>query len=212
MLDVDLRQYCVVMPEQDAILAITSGLGDMQLPLNLVWDILLPAMGEGALPEDTAAQAALQRKLTGLKLSPPAGKDSSPLTGQVSSRWYAIEPGPLQVEKMRFDLDGTGGTLVIVTPAGEQQVAFGWGSWQAGVTTMFIAQPLVSPQAQAVMASGIWSAEDTLTITLRTVETPFYYTLTCHFKGDRLEVVPAANLSFGPTEFPPLIGRFAQTA
>ena len=38
-------QYSIVMPEQDAVLAITGGVGDMQQPLNLVWDILLPAMG-----------------------------------------------------------------------------------------------------------------------------------------------------------------------
>ncbi|MBE0699599.1 MAG: serine hydrolase, partial [Anaerolineaceae bacterium] len=30
-------QYCIVMPEQDAVLAITSGLGDMQAVMNLVW-------------------------------------------------------------------------------------------------------------------------------------------------------------------------------
>ncbi len=38
-------QFCVVMPEQDAVLAITSGLDDMQAVLNLVWEHLLPAMG-----------------------------------------------------------------------------------------------------------------------------------------------------------------------
>lgn len=37
-------QYCVVMPDQDAVLAITSSMGDMQSPLNLVWDLLIPAM------------------------------------------------------------------------------------------------------------------------------------------------------------------------
>src|SRR5579883_1127539 len=37
-------QYCVVMPEQDAVVAITSGVRDMQAVLNLVWDKLLPAM------------------------------------------------------------------------------------------------------------------------------------------------------------------------
>ena len=37
-------QYCVVMPEQDAVIAITSGVKDMQAVLNLVWDKLLPAM------------------------------------------------------------------------------------------------------------------------------------------------------------------------
>ncbi len=52
-------QYCIVMPEQDAVLAITSGLGDMQSVLNLVWDHLLPAMGESSLPDDAeGAQVA----------------------------------------------------------------------------------------------------------------------------------------------------------
>ncbi len=37
-------QYCIVMPEQDAVLAITSGVGDMQAVLNLVWKHLLGNM------------------------------------------------------------------------------------------------------------------------------------------------------------------------
>ena len=37
-------QFCIVMPEQDAVIAITSGVKDMQAVLNLVWDKLLPAM------------------------------------------------------------------------------------------------------------------------------------------------------------------------
>ena len=37
-------QYCVVLPEQDAVIAITGGLKDMQAVLNLVWETLLPAM------------------------------------------------------------------------------------------------------------------------------------------------------------------------
>ncbi|HEX2999328.1 MAG TPA: serine hydrolase, partial [Armatimonadota bacterium] len=35
-------QYCVVMPDQDAVLAINSGVGDMQAVLDAVWDCLLP--------------------------------------------------------------------------------------------------------------------------------------------------------------------------
>ena len=48
-------QFCVVMPEQDAVIAITSGVKDMQAVLNLVWDKLLPAMKPSALPADDAA-------------------------------------------------------------------------------------------------------------------------------------------------------------
>lgn len=50
-------QFCVVMPTQDAVLAMTGGMADMQRPLNLVWELLLPAFTTTALPEDTAAQA-----------------------------------------------------------------------------------------------------------------------------------------------------------
>jgi len=35
-------QYCLVMPDQDAALAITGGVKDMQAVLNLIWiDLLL---------------------------------------------------------------------------------------------------------------------------------------------------------------------------
>ena len=36
-------QFCIVLPEQDAVIAITAGARDMQAVLNLVWDKLLPA-------------------------------------------------------------------------------------------------------------------------------------------------------------------------
>src|SRR6185436_19027456 len=39
-------QYCVVMPEQDAVLVMTGGMDvfDMQPPLDMLWEILLPSM------------------------------------------------------------------------------------------------------------------------------------------------------------------------
>ncbi|MFN8530593.1 MAG: serine hydrolase [Anaerolineae bacterium] len=37
-------QYCVIMPDQDAVLVITGGLDDMQMPLTALWDHLLPVM------------------------------------------------------------------------------------------------------------------------------------------------------------------------
>ena len=40
------------MPEQDAVIAITSGVKDMQAVLNLVWDKLLPAMNPAPLATD----------------------------------------------------------------------------------------------------------------------------------------------------------------
>ena len=53
-------QYCIVMPEQDAVVAITSGVRDMQAVLNLVWDQLLPAMRPGRSARRRAGAASAQ--------------------------------------------------------------------------------------------------------------------------------------------------------
>ena len=37
-------QYIIVMPDQNAVVAITANLGDMQAEINLVWKYLLPAL------------------------------------------------------------------------------------------------------------------------------------------------------------------------
>src|SRR5262245_50793268 len=45
-------QFCIVMPEQDAVIAITSGTRDMQAVMDLAWEKLLPTFKAGALPAD----------------------------------------------------------------------------------------------------------------------------------------------------------------
>ena len=56
-------QYCIVMPEQDAVIAITSGVKDMQSVLNLVWDKLLPAFQDKPLPANSSAAELLKNKV-----------------------------------------------------------------------------------------------------------------------------------------------------
>ena len=60
-------QFCIVMPEQDAVVAITADTKDMQGELNVVWEKLLPAFQKDALPADDAEVAKL--KAAGTKLT-----------------------------------------------------------------------------------------------------------------------------------------------
>jgi CubicO group peptidase (beta-lactamase class C family) len=53
-------QFCVVMPEQDAVVAITADHANMQMELNNIWNYLLPAFEPHALPEDAATQEKLK--------------------------------------------------------------------------------------------------------------------------------------------------------
>ena len=72
-------QYCMVIPEFDAVVAITSGVRDMQSVMNLVWNKLLPAMKPNRLPENAVARRKLEAKLAGLLVKLPSGQPTMPL-------------------------------------------------------------------------------------------------------------------------------------
>jgi len=62
-------QFCLVLPEQDAAIAITADTKDMQAELNVVWDKLLPAFHDMPLPENMAEQSKLKATIAKLKVS-----------------------------------------------------------------------------------------------------------------------------------------------
>jgi CubicO group peptidase (beta-lactamase class C family) len=196
-------QYCVIMPEQDAVLAITSGLGNMQPPLDLVWDHLLPAMQPRPLPEDRAAQAALEHKLARLALPTQPGQETSPLAAEVSGRTYRFEKNDQDVDAITLDIGKGGATLTIQDSNGTHQLAASYGEWLNGTTTVF------RGMLYSTAASGAWTSDDTYVIRVCFNETPFCSTVTLHFSADQLAAVWKDNVGFGPTEHPQIVGRAA---
>ena len=53
-------QFCIVLPEWDAVIAITSKAADMRAELNVVWSKLLPALSAQVLEENPAEQEKLK--------------------------------------------------------------------------------------------------------------------------------------------------------
>ncbi len=188
-------QYCIIMPEQDAVLAITSGIDifDMQQPLNLVWEMLLPAMHPDPLPDDATSQNTLAKKLSGLSLIPVHGQGTSPIASQVSGRTYAVDVNALKIETITLNFATSNCTVRVKTAAGEETILCGYGSWQQGQATLFN-QPLLFDRTPTA-TSGAWTAEDTFTMVIRLYETPFFHTLVCHFAGDEMMVEIQVNVS-----------------
>jgi CubicO group peptidase (beta-lactamase class C family) len=56
-------QFCIVLPKQDAVVAITADTKDMQAELNVVWEKLLPAFHDAPLPENADEHAKLSKML-----------------------------------------------------------------------------------------------------------------------------------------------------
>jgi CubicO group peptidase (beta-lactamase class C family) len=63
-------QLCVVMPDKDAVVAVTADTGDMQGELNVIWDKLYPAFQSEPLPNDAAAQEKLKQSEANLTAHP----------------------------------------------------------------------------------------------------------------------------------------------
>jgi CubicO group peptidase (beta-lactamase class C family) len=63
-------QFCIVIPDKDAVIAITAQTGDMQAELKVVWDKLLPAFAADALPEDAAGLEKLKQVAANLEAHP----------------------------------------------------------------------------------------------------------------------------------------------
>ncbi len=60
-------QFCIVLPDLDAVIAITANTGDMQAELNVVWDGLLTAFTDKPLPENKEAVAKLKERIEQLQ-------------------------------------------------------------------------------------------------------------------------------------------------
>lgn len=63
-------QLCVVIPDQDAVVAITAQTGNFQGEMNAIWDNLLPACGAEAIPDDVASQEKLKVAIANLAAHP----------------------------------------------------------------------------------------------------------------------------------------------
>lgn len=201
-------QYCIVLPEVDAVVAITSGVRDMQAPLNLVWDKLLPTMKSSALPEDAAAREKLAAKLASLTVRLPAGKPASPRAAEMSGKWYDLAANDRGLEALSLDFESQPAALLVRTGAGETRTPIGIGTWARSSSgfTNGIERFLSVPEHPIVAASGAWTADDVFTLKLVLCETPFASTLAFRFDGDRLLVDAEHNAAFGPTKLPQLIG------
>lgn len=66
-------QFCVVLPELDAVVAMTAQTADLQAQLTLVWDKLLPAFSASILPPASDEENHLRQILDNLAV--PADRD-----------------------------------------------------------------------------------------------------------------------------------------
>jgi hypothetical protein len=184
-------QYALVLPEEDAVIAITSETPDMQGELNLVWKYLLPAMQVDRSGLDKNDAAALKKRLALLKLPLPVKPDSSFAEPKIINKIFKIESNPKSIETISFKGKDRLITLDIKMKGTSYSLSFGDGKWIEAKTTMpgpslvegaknhFVGLP-----PSQIAGAYSWKAPNVLEMRLRYIDSPHTLIMTFTFDHD----------------------------
>ncbi|SDL09039.1 serine hydrolase domain-containing protein [Paenibacillus jilunlii] len=184
-------QFCIVMPEQDAVVAITSGNSDMQSIINGVWNILLPAMSMEAkvIESDPAAHAELSLILEQLSIQPELVQKTSALEAVLNGKVYRLGENSHKLEAFMVSFDAEKAVLTLQGMYGEQTVMLGRGEWAESSAN------ILDHKKNLIMSCFTWTAENKLKITMLCVETPFCLTLEVEVHESSIAVKQQFNVS-----------------
>lgn len=180
-------QFCIVMPEQDAVLAITASVKDMQGVLNRVWQHILPAMSSAPLPPDDSAREALVQKTSSLAIPLPVTRTHSPAAQQVSGRRIpGTLPNGLQVAvTLEFKDDSC--SIAIDDGKGRYTLDCGLGHWLVSEAFLPVKLPVDSGATKLAVGGG-WLDDSTFKAAVRFIEGPHGWAIVLHMEGNEPRV------------------------
>ena len=191
------------MPDQDAVIAITSETPDMQSILNNVWHHLLPAMQKKKMKPNESLVQELHTQLNSLVLPIPGNSNTSDQIEQISGKVYNVEENDKKVRSVSFDFNNDVCTLNMKNDTASYSISFTPLRWMEGETER--PGPYLVARAQSAL-KGLppfkvageynWRDDNKLELVLRYIESPHTETITCQFEDNKLKV--ESRSSFNP--------------
>lgn len=157
-------QFCLVLPEHDAVVALTAATERMQEVLDAVWTRLLPGFHDAPPAGREAEDRALADRLAGLSLPPAPDSPASPGEALAFAPAEGRDPEAPRLTAVELDPDGKRVTLVEDGERLELALGAGWTVTEGTV-----------PAA----VSGGWTDDDTLALDVALLETPHHVELVC---------------------------------
>lgn len=183
-------QYCIVMPQHDAVLVVNSESWDMQKQMTIAWDTLLPAMEASTLPENAAEWQQLKADLNNLAIAVPKGSVASPLSKKYNGAKVKLQGNEFGVSEMQFKFSDTGCTWTARSDKGKQTIKLGWEKWMTSDDPLkyMFSIGTRNPVPSKVAGTATWINDNTLQINLRFVEAIHGDKITCTFSDDNVSV------------------------
>lgn len=203
-------QYCIVMPEQNAVIAITSGTSDMQKVLNLVWDHLLTEMADTALAPNQETQQKLEIRLQTLQVDPIRLDVSTeaPLAGE--GQTYHLDANDFGLTSISVSQRSNNTSLIALRHNNETSTfTCRDSSWTDGKSSLApgIIARLQNRTTHPVASTGAWTTSKQFRWKLAYTETPLILELTLNYDDSELELDIRQSASFGQQVLPTIKGR-----
>lgn len=203
-------QMCIVLPQQNTVMAITAGTNRGQEVLNLLWEYIYPYFRPERLAENDSDQKRLEERLQKLTLFPPQPYSSSHIAEIVSEKRYEMKANADGLDAVEFQFSKDSCLFKLFDHNGVHQIECGIGDWVEGETTMpgAILHHMQQPDVLHVKARGNWVDEKTFIMIWTYIDMPFTDTVTSSFEGNKLIFKRSVNVNGGAMERPIILGKY----
>ena len=181
-------QFCLVLPEQDAVIALTTASLDMQSLLDAVWEHLLPALGDTPISPGQP-DADLADRLPRLALAAVRAEPAPPVRrDEWADTSFAPAGGDCEQQPSLIGVvvaeDRDGWHITLRETGSELRLRLGRDGW-------VVSDPVASAEGVVVptAVSGGWTDATTLRVEVIFLETPHRLIVTCALPSRTFEAM-----------------------
>ncbi len=166
-------QFIIVIPEKDAVVVLTAAAANTQEEMNLVWDNLLPAMQDEALPVDKRASEELAKKIATLSCPVAPSTVNPGVQKSISGHKIEVAENELGIRDFNVAIKDNAARILITRGEKKYELNAGLNTWKLSPTklTPLGAAPKSASEASNQVASAYtWTDASTLEVSMRFVE------------------------------------------
>ena len=191
-----MGQFCLVIPEHNTIVAITSGTDNMGGIMQIVWDELLPKMNSSEMIFNPEGIDILRKKSASLELKPVDGKMSKGLAKKFFNKKIKIAKNKEGVEFIFFNSKKN--EVEIKVNGKIETIPFGFGKYikseLKGHLPFTSSNHKIIPKSslrysknKKIAVSGAWITENKFQLRIYQYETPARLDYIFNFKNGELK-------------------------
>lgn len=190
-------QYAVAVPGKDIIMEYNGddqGRDVRSVIFDNFFELIVHPAKDAPLPENPAAEKALEERTSDLKLAYAKGEKETPVAEKINGVTYKLSENPMGITKMRIVLDGANSRLEYTNAQGEKTLYFGicenaFGDFPQEGYSNEVGSVRTKGFYYKCAASAAWQAPNVLFLKVQVIDIYFgRLDIVLTFEGDEIKV------------------------